>query len=244
MSEVLNILKELQTVEDDSALDILVPSVNKVVKFKPLSVKQHHEILKCSIDGVTGSIKLAIILNKIIIENSLESIDFAVYDAEWILLQLRKHSLGKTVTIDEKEYSLDELTKNVTDFKYSHTVSYKGVDVLLTVPTLKLDIEVSDACFKDISKSASDDTKLSETISSMLSYEIIKFIKSISVKDSIINFSDITTTEKKKLLESIPLAINNKITEYIASYRKNEQTSYTFSDGALLTIDGDFLTRA
>ena len=234
MSEVLNILKELQTVEDDSALDILVPSVNKVVKFKPLSVKQHHEILKCSIDGVTGSIN----------ENSLESIDFAVYDAEWILLQLRKHSLGKTVTIDEKEYSLDELTKNVTDFKYSHTVSYKGVDVLLTVPTLKLDIEVSDACFKDISKSASDDTKLSETISSMLSYEIIKFIKSISVKDSIINFSDITTTEKKKLLESIPLAINNKITEYIASYRKNEQTSYTFSDGALLTIDGDFLTRA
>ena len=179
MSEVLNILKELQTVEDDSALDILVPSVNKVVKFKPLSVKQHHEILKCSIDGVTGSIKLAIILNKIIIENSLESIDFTVYDAEWILLQLRKHCIGKSVSIDNKEYSLDELAKNASDFEYNHTVSYKGVEVLLTVPTLKLDIEISEACYKDIGKSVDDDTKLSETISSMLSYEIIKFIKSI-----------------------------------------------------------------
>ena len=244
MSEVLNILKELQSVEDDSAVDIIVPSVNKLVKFKPLSVKQHHEILKCSIDGVTGSIKLAIILNKIIIENSLESIDFTVYDAEWILLQLRKHSFGNTVTIEDRVYNLDDLTKNVTDFKYSHTIFYKGVEVLLTVPSLKLDIEVSEACYKDIAKSAADDTKISETISSMLSYEIIKFIKSISVKENIINFSDITTTEKKKLLESIPLSINNKITEFIASYRQNEQTSYTFDDGTLLTIDGDFLTRA
>jgi hypothetical protein len=244
MSEVLNILKELQSVEDDSALDILVPSVNKLIKFKPLSVKQHHEILKCSIDGVPGSIKLAIILNKIIIDNSLEPVDFTIYDAEWILLQLRKHSFGKTVSIEDKVYNLDDLTKNVTDFKYTHSISYKGIEVLLSVPTIKLDIEVSEACYKDILKTVSDETKISETISSMLSYEIVKFIKSISVKDNTINFSDITTTEKKKLLESIPLAVNNKITEYISSYRKNEISSYTFSDGALLTIDGDFLTRA
>jgi len=244
MSEISNILRELQAVEDDSVIDVFVPSVNRLVKFKPLSVKQHHEVLKCSIDGVLGSIKLSTIFNKIIIDNSLESIDFTVYDTEWILLKLRMANVGDIITIKEQTYSLNDLTRNKELFEYKEEISYKDIIVQLAVPKIKQDIEISEACYKDFSKGNLEDRLVSETISSMLSYEIIKFIKAISVNGLTVNFESISIADKRKVLESLPLAINNKITNFITRYRDHEQVSYTFEDGTSLSIDGDFLTRA
>ena len=244
MSDITNILKELQAIEDDSVVDIFVPSVGRLVKFKPLSVKQHHEILKCGIDGISGSIKLSIILNKIIIDNCLEPIDFMVYDSEWILLNLRISNVGTSITLDERIYNLGDLTRNVKLFDYTTVVSYKDINVQLVVPTIKQDIEISEACYKDFSKGNIEDKKVSDTISSMLSYEIAKFIKTVSVNDTTIDFESLSINDKRKILDSLPLTINNKITDFITKYRNHEQVSYTFEDGTVLLIDGDFLTRA
>ena len=244
MSDITNILKELQAVEDDSVVDIFVPSVNRLVKFKPLSVKQHHEILKCGIDGISGSIKLSVILNKIIIDNCLESIDFVVYDTEWVLLNLRIAHVGTSITLEERTYNLGDLARNVKPFDYIAEVLYKDISVQLAVPTIKLDIEISEACYKDFSKGNIEDKKVSDTISSMLSYEIAKFIRTVSVNDTTIDFEGLSIVDKRKILDSLPLTINNKITEFITKYRNHEQESYTFEDGTVVLIDGDFLTRA
>lgn len=244
MSDISNILKELQTVENDSVVDVFVPSVNKLVKFKPLSVKQHHEILKCSVDGVLGSIKLSIVFNKIITDNCLESVDFTVYDTEWILLKLRIANIGESITIKEQIYNLKDLTRNKDIFKYKEEISYKDIIVQLAVPTIAQDLEIAEASYKDFSKGNIGDRLVSETISSMLSYEIIKFIKFITVNGIVVNFDSITTLDKRKILENLPLAINNMITNFITRYRNHELVSYTFEDGTILSIDGDFLTRA
>jgi len=244
MSEISNILKELQAVEEDSVIDVFVPSVDRLAKFKPLSVKQHHEVLKCGIDGVLGSIKLSTIFNKIIIDNSLESIDFTVYDTEWILLKLRMANVGENITIKEHTYNLNNLSRNKESFEYKEEISYKDIFVQLTVPKIKQDIEISEACYKDFSKGNLEDRLVSETISSMLSYEVIKFIKTVTVNNLTVNFDIITTSDKRKVLENLPLSINNMITNFITKYRDHEQVSYTFEDGTSLSIDGDFLTRA
>lgn len=244
MSEISDILKQLQEVEASSAIHISVPSLNRLVKFKPLSVKQHHEILKCGIDGVIGTIRLSTVFNKIIKENCLESVNFMIYDTEWILLNLRIAGIGKSVTIEEKEYDLADLKRNQTSFDYSSEISYKDIKVQIEVPPINKDLEISEYCYKDFSKGNIEDRQVSETISSMLSYEIIKFIKLISIKDLVINFDNISISDKREILESLPLALNNKITEFITSYRNHEQVSYTFEDGTVLLIDGDFLTRA
>jgi len=244
MSEISSILKELQVVEDDSVVDVFVPSVNRLVKFKPLSVKQHHEILKCGIDGVLGSIKLSTIFNRIIIDNSLESIEFTVYDTEWILLKLRMANVGEHITIKEQTYNLNNLVRSKEIFNYIDEISYKDIIIQLAVPNISRDIEVSEDCYKDFSKGKLEDRLVSETISSMLSYEVIKFIKSVSVNSITVDFESITTSDKRKILESLPLAINNMVTNFITMYRDHEQLSYTFEDGTPLSIDGDFLTRA
>ena len=244
MSEISNILKELQSVEDDSVIDVFVPSVNRLVKFKPLSVKQHHEILKCGIDGVLGSIKLSTIFNKIIVDNSLEPVDFTVYDTEWILLKLRMANVGENITIKEQTYNLNDLVRSKKIFDYTDEITYKDIIVQLAVPNIRRDIEISEACYKDFSKGNLEDRLVSETISSMLSYEVIKFIKTVTVNDLTVNFDSITTADKRKILENLPLSINNMITNFITKYRDHEQVSYTFEDGTALAIDGDFLTRA
>lgn len=244
MSEITDFLNELQVVADDSTLDIFVPSVERLVKFKPLSVKQHYDILKCSIDGVSGSVKLGIVLNKIIIENCFEPIDFRVDDTEWILLQLRIASVGENVVIDDKEYNLRDLSRNATLFDYERSITVKDIIVHLDVPSVKKDIEVSEVYYKEFKKTSGEDADVSETISSMISYEIIKFIKSISIRDQSVNFNDINTADKKKILASLPLSINHKIAEYIIEYRNHEQASFTFEDGTVLSINSDFLTRA
>ena len=244
MSEISNILKELQSVEDDSVIDVFVPSVNRLVKFKPLSVKQHHEILKCGIDGVLGSIKLSTIFNKIIVDNSLEPVDFTVYDTEWILLKLRMANVGENITIKEQTYNLNDLVRSKKIFDYTDEITYTDIIVQLAVPNIRRDIEISEACYKDFSKGNLEDRLVSETISSMLSYEVIKFIKTVTVNDLTVNFDSITTADKRKILENLPLSINNMITNFITKYRDHEQVSYTFEDGTALAIDGDFLTRA
>ena len=244
MSEISNSLKELQSVEDDSVIDVFVPSVNRLVKFKPLSVKQHHEILKCGIDGVLGSIKLSTIFNKIIVDNSLEPVDFTVYDTEWILLKLRMANVGENITIKEQTYNLNDLVRSKKIFDYTDEITYKDIIVQLAVPNIRRDIEISEACYKDFSKGNLEDRLVSETISSMLSYEVIKFIKTVTVNDLTVNFDSITTADKRKILENLPLSINNMITNFITKYRDHEQVSYTFEDGTALAIDGDFLTRA
>jgi len=244
MSEITDFLNELQVVADDSTLDIFVPSVERLVKFKPLSVKQHYDILRCGIDGVPGSIKLGIVLNKIIIENCFEPIDFKVEDTEWILLNLRIASVGENVVIDGKTYNLRDLSRIAAPFDYTRKIVVKDITVHLDVPSVKKDLEVSEVYYKEFKKTANEDTGVSETISSMISYEIIKFIKSISIRDQSIDFSNINTADKLKILSSLPLSINNKIAEYIIEYRNNEQASFTFEDGAVLSINSDFLTRA
>jgi hypothetical protein len=153
-------------------------------------------------------------------------------------------NVGESITIKEQTYNLNDLTRNDKSFEYEEEISYKDIIVQLAVPKIKLDIDISEACYKDFSKGNLEDRLVSETISSMLSYEVIKFIKSISVNKLVVNFENISTADKRKLLESLPLSINNQITNFITKYRDHEQVSYTFDDGTFLSIDGDFLTRA
>ena len=157
---------------------------------------------------------------------------------------MRISNIGENITIKEQVYNLNNLTRNKNTFEYKEDISYKDIAVQLAVPTIRQDIEISEASYKDFSKGNIGDRLVSETISSMLSYEIIKFIKSITVNDLIVNFDSITTSDKRKILENLPLAINNKITNFITRYREHELVSYTFEDGTFLSIDGDFLTRA
>ena len=110
MSNIKDFLSQLDTINTDDSIDILVPSINKKVKFKSLSVKQHKEVIKTILEGIEGGVRSSGVLNNFVVDNCItEGIDFKLYDRNYILVQLRKNSIGENVTINKQSYNLTAL---------------------------------------------------------------------------------------------------------------------------------------
>jgi hypothetical protein len=244
MSHIKDFLSELQTISNEDTISIVVPSVYREVSFKTLTVKQYKDILKNTLDGVAGNIKLGSTLNSIITRNSLEPIEFTLYDRNYILTQLRKQSLGDTVRIRDNTYNLSDLPEFLFNFKFEKNISYKDIIVDLEIPTLALDTAVTDACYNTITKQYSDTSIINESISVILTYELSKFISAVSIHGNAIDLTGITINERKSIVDNLPLVINNKLIEHITEYRKYEQSFYKFNNDVDLSIDGNFLTSA
>lgn len=248
MSDITGFLSDLQNIVDEEFVDVRVPSLKKTIKFKPLTVKQHKEILKNHLDGLVGGIKLGYILSNIITENCLDkTIELQLYDKNYILIELRRQANGDTVTIADKDYQLSKLPSlTELDFIFdSKTLTdHNDITINLNLPSLAIDTVVSTACYNSINKTTFEENKLADYINSMLTYEVIKFITSISIKGETIDFSDLTVTDRKTIVEHLPLACYQQVVEYITQYRKYEEDHYKFSDDVKLIVDGNFLTSA
>ena len=242
MSDIKSFLDELKQLNEKDCFDVFVTSIDKKVPFKALSVKQHKDIVRSLLGGVEGTVLVTKIFNDIILENSTQFSDFKLYDRNKILVELRKQSISDKVTIDDKDYLLSELPEYKAVFKVSSEFSYKGIDVKLTIPSLELDSKITEKSVIEISKFTSDEKKVSNSINILLAYEIMKFIETIKIDDTLITFSELGTYDKKNIIENLPLKLNNDILEFITAYKEYEQDLFTYSDGAKLNIDGSFLT--
>ena len=242
MSDIKSFLSELKQLNEKDCFDVFVPSINKKVLFKALSVKQHKDVVKSLLSGVEGTVLVAKIFNDIINENSVQPINFKLYDRNKILVELRRQSISNKVTIDDKDYLLSELPEYTAIFKEDAEFSYKGIKVKATIPTLELDSKITEKSVVEISKFTSDDKKVGNSINVLLAYEIMKFIETIQIDDTLIIFSELGTYDKKNIIENLPLKLNNDILEYITQYKEYEQELFTYSDGAKLNIDGSFIT--
>lgn len=242
MSDIKSFLSELKQLNEKDCFDVFVPSINKKVPFKALSVKQHKDVVKSLLSGVEGTVLVAKIFNDIINENSVQPIDFKLYDRNKILVELRQQSISNKVTISDKDYLLSELPEYNATFKENAEFSYRGIKVKTTIPTLELDSKITEKSVIEISKFTSDEKKVGNSISILLAYEIMKFVETIQIDDTLITFSELGTYDKKNIIENLPLKLNNDILEFITTYKGYEQELFTYSDGAKLNIDGSFLT--
>jgi len=61
--------------------------------------------------------------------------------------------------------------------------------------------------------------------------------------DTLIDLNQYNISERKSILDNIPLKLNNDIIEYIASYKIADQKNFCFNENIELTIDASFLTN-
>ena len=107
MSNIKSFIDELKQLSDNDHFSVFVPSIGKEIKFRAFSVKQHKDLMKSALDGVEGSLKMYKTFNDIIISNSLEPVDFSVYDRTKILVDLRKQCISELIDISDLEYNLN-----------------------------------------------------------------------------------------------------------------------------------------
>ena len=242
MSNIKSFIDDLKQLNEKESIDAYVPSFKKIVPFKVLSVKQHRDIIKTVVDGVEGSVLISKIFNDIIKENSLKDINFKLYDRNKILVDTRKEILGNNVTINNNLYTLDTLPTYTFNPEETKEFEYNGIKVVAEIPTLEVDSKITEKSVVEISKFSAEDNKVGNSINVLLVYELMKFIKTIELQDSVLQFNELNTYDKKNIVENLPIKLNNMILDFIAKYKEQEQEFYTFSDGTKLSIDAGFLT--
>jgi hypothetical protein len=243
MSNVKSFLDELKQLSDSDCFKVFVPSINEHVKFKAFSIKQHKDLMKSILDGVEGTVSMYKVFNDIIFENSLEDVDFAIYDRNKILVDLRKQCISETIKIEERDYSLNDLSDFNFTFDKEREYVYKGITALVKLPSLKEDTMITEKSIVEFGKFSSEDKKIGNSLNILLVYELMKFIHTLKIEDTVINFSEISAYDKKSIIDNLPLKLINDILEYIADFKEFEQSLLTFSDGAKLVIDAGFLSN-
>lgn len=242
MSDVKSFIEELKQLSNTEYYNVYVPSLDKEIKFRAFSVKQHKDLMKSALDGVEGTLKMYKVFNDIIVSNSFEPINFMIYDRTKILVDLRKQCISETIEISETEYNLNDLPAFNFNFDENRTFKYKKIEVDVSIPSLNMDSIITEKSIIEFGKYSSEDKKVGNSLSILLVYELMKYIDAITMDDAVINFNEINTVDKKAVIDNLPLKLINDILDYIAKFKDYEQSLFTFSDGTKLTIDASFLS--
>lgn len=237
-NDVTSFIADLQNLANKEQIKITVPSLNKEVKFKPLTVKQQKEALKASLTGVQGTVLFFNVLNSILEENCSEDIDFTIQDRAYVMIQLRNNALGTSYKKDNKIYDLNLPFVAITD-KEDLKIEYKGISVSLEIPSLKKDTTINSKCAQEIKNKQAED--IGDILDVLYAYEIIKFIKEIHFNDEVINFTSLSYKEKRDIVDMLPLSLNKLILTKITAI-KSYDDNYLHMDGDELTLDVSFLT--
>lgn len=235
-------LKDLDELNKQNVVKIKVPSTGKKLGFSLFTVAQHKELMKCAFEGYGGVIRSSIVFNDIIKMNCEDKdFNFLLCDRSYILTQLRKESLGELCNVGGVEYNLSDLPEPDLDYNVKEAIDYNGIVVNIDMPDLERDTVVSKKIISDLAR-IDDVSQNMDAVSIVLTYEIVKFIKSITIGDSEYIFDNFNLFESKRVVDSLPLKLNNKIIDIISNYRLKEESNITFEDGVLLEIDTSFLS--
>ena len=242
-SDVKSVLGSLKELNNSNTISIKVPSQDKNVSFKCASVSQHKDLLRSAFDGVDGVITRAIIFNRIITDNCIDDVDFLIIDRNDILLELRKASVGSTVKIKGTQYDLNDLPAlNKSDIKFKSTVTSDGITVKLKVPTLAIDTAINKKLGTELAKVVDQQEKIKQSIDMVVTYETSKYIDSVKVGEEVISFSDISSYERKEIVNNLPIKLSNKILNYIGDIKTVTDSAITFEGEVMLEIDASFLS--
>ena len=76
----------------------------------------------------------------------------------------------------------------------------------------------------------------------VVSYETSKYIDSIKIGENTVVFNDISSFERKEIVNNLPLKLSNKILDYISSIKKVTDRAVTFDEEVMIEIDASFLS--
>jgi len=251
-NNVSDILKQLDSLNQSTGIDVFVPSLNKTVKFKNLNLKQQKDLLKSSVDE--SLTKLAFIVNffnivqENIIDTSVNVNSFYIFDRAAIALALRVSGLDSEYTADDVVINLNDALKQIPTIRVtpdilSSTVEIQNLSVDLEVPKLGLDRDISSITINKLKNVQDKDIKT--LVGELFIHEIIKFIQNVTFKneagDQTVSFANLKVDDKIAIIEKFPANLTSKILEFIKAYRDFE-TKFTTIGDTSIEIDASFFS--
>ena len=234
------LLDHLRKVNESNLIDVFVPSINETVKFKQLTVKQQSSLITGVISQEAD--KNAFSYNRststIINENNVDSANIRVTDRGPVLAQLRVDTLGTQIEIEGESYDISGLEYELHEdsiklISDTHNFSLSGMSVSYTTPSLNTDVELNaDAEEKWMEEEAVD------IISDLFKLELAKFITNVIINEDIkIDMSDLSTEDKIKVCDALPVKVTRHVMKYIQDVKSLEQELLRLDDSTFIPTD-------
>jgi hypothetical protein len=208
------------------------------VELRPLSFKQQKLLITSGLNGVAGVLSFLKILNDILIENTGDN-DLKVYHKIPLVLHLKNAISNVDLVRNDTVIKMEDIINNIKPFNHKDTavVEGNGFSINLKIPTLKDENKIISACIEEIRKTTVDD--ISKNVSLIMSYELPKFIESITFGTETLIFKDLTMNERSKIIDNLPADVTANISNFISIVRQYEEDIMTV-DGITVDIDSSF----
>jgi hypothetical protein len=227
--------KSVEALSDTNSITSYIPSQKKEVILSPLTLKQQKDIIASQVVGVVGLVRFGRVLNDILLESS-KTDNLLVCDKAPLAVSLRINSISdKMGEIDLLK--IYEQFKSGCEFKLSDTIEDHGIIAELAIPTLQDENKIIKKLEGVINDSEDD---VATNISNIYTFEVVKYIKSLSIKDVRLVFDDIPNVyDRVAVLESLPLSTNKKIVDFIEYNKLVERKALTWGEDEI-EITADF----
>jgi hypothetical protein len=208
------------------------------VELRPLSFKQQKLLITSGLNGVAGVLSFLKILNDILIENTGNE-DLKVYHKIPLVLHLKNAISNADLVRNDTVIKMDDIIKNIKPFNQKDTavVEGNGFSINLKIPTLKDENKIISACIEEIRKTTVDD--IGKNVSLIMSYELPKFIESITFGTETLIFKELSMSERSKIIDNLPADVTANISNFISIVRQYEEDIMTV-DGITVDIDSSF----
>lgn len=238
-NSVAGFLNKLDTLSDKK-IKVYLPSRDKNVEVKLLNIKQQKDLISSVLDGVKGSIDFLRTLNKVIIENTGDN-NLKIYDKIPFVIAMRSATLGSTYKSNLLSIDLARIINNFKVIPFNiedeKVVNVENLTINLYIPTLAQENIILTRCEQEIDNL--DTENLKESVGLMYIFEILKYIKSISIDGSELLFDEIKISDRVKIVEKLPLTVYNEISSFIESITKYQSDILTIDDFEV-SIDSSF----
>jgi len=238
---IKNFLDKVDQLKSDN-LRVNAISKNSEIDCESLTFKQQKDIISTITEGITGPLKFQKNLNDIIVENTKDK-ELKVVDKLLIILQLRKDSVGTVVKLKNNKYDvLNDIIEKAKKLSPKLSKSIKGaISIELEVPTLISESQVINSCIDSVKKDS--EKEVGKSLSDIYTFEIVKYIKTVSIKDDVLNFQDLSVRDRVKIVNNLPLSVNKQIVDFIQDIKQAELDALSFdteSGESTLEIDVSF----
>lgn len=235
-----DILHKLNEINNEDSIKILIPSLNRLVAFKPLSLQQQKDILKAGISSeIFNILEFNAIFNNIIEQNSLEKNNYLLHDRPTIAMAFRNKFTTHALEIDEQTIDTSIFNDRHISFDKETFNEFYIEEGLLRIaaqaPSLQEDQIITKLQLSKIKKTNNID--ITNVIGEMYVFEILKYIKSIQVGELKQELIALSIEDRIKVVEQIPASIITKLNDLITEKFKKPEDEYLTVGSKKITLD-------
>jgi len=247
-----DIISAIEQVNKDNLIDVYVPSIGTFAKFSPLTVQHQKKIIGSALESASLNLVYSSLVSSEVIKTCCQdpTLNLLAIDRDPVMIGLRTKTLGYDVNVQDPEgedipFNIREHVDSFETIKpdsslfEEKSITDNGITVKISPPNMKRDDTVNRVVIPEQERAKNKDD-IKEMISSAVTYEYIKYIRSIQVGDTMLDFIPNVSKKLITVVESLPMSLSRKIVDEINKTKAFERKFTQISDeDRVLTIVTD-----